>query len=143
MKPESAGYLAKARECLDAAKTINAIPLPPVAAKEAYLAAYHAAHAFVFENTGRAAKSHGGMRSMLPRSRKADPHGGRARAGEGARPAHGPTAETHAAAAEGRTAAAGGRCNAQGTDEKLQRRPGDDLEAGVRGSTAFQGWMRQ
>jgi uncharacterized protein (UPF0332 family) len=73
VKPESADYPAKARECLDAAKTIIAIPLPPVAAKEAYLAAYHAAHAFVFESTGRAVKSHSGMRTMFAQVAKADP----------------------------------------------------------------------
>ena len=73
MKPESADYLAKARECLDAAKAINAIPLPAVAAKEAYLAAYHAAHALVFESTGRAVKSHSGMRTMFAQVAKADP----------------------------------------------------------------------
>ena len=73
MKPETADYLAKARECLDAAKTINAIPLAQVAAKEAYLAAYHAASAFVFESTGKAVKSHSGMRSMFALAAKADP----------------------------------------------------------------------
>ncbi|MEO9191407.1 MAG: HEPN domain-containing protein [Acetobacteraceae bacterium] len=73
MKPESADYLAKARECLDAAKAINALPLPQVAAKEAYLAAYHAAHAFVFESTGKAMKSHSGMRTMFASVTKDDP----------------------------------------------------------------------
>jgi uncharacterized protein (UPF0332 family) len=73
VKPESADYLAKARECLDAARTIIAIPLPQVAAKEAYLATYHAAHAFVFESTGKAVKSHSGMRTMFALAVKADP----------------------------------------------------------------------
>lgn len=73
MKPESADYLAKARECLDAAKTINAFPLPQVAAKEACLAAYHAAHAFVFESTGKVVKSHRGMRTMFASVGKGDP----------------------------------------------------------------------
>ena len=73
MKPETADYLAKARECLDAAKTINAIPLAQVAAKEAYLATYHAAGAFVFESTGRIVKSHGGMRSTFALAAKAGP----------------------------------------------------------------------
>lgn len=73
MKPETADYLAKARECLDAAKAINAFPLPQVAAKEAYLAAYHAARAFVFESTGQTVKSHGGMRAMFARIAKEDP----------------------------------------------------------------------
>ena len=70
MKPETADYLAKARECLDAAKTINAFPLPQVAAKEAYLAAYHAAGAFVFESTGKVVKSHSGMRTMFAQRRE-------------------------------------------------------------------------
>jgi hypothetical protein len=52
LKPESADYLVKFRECLDVATTINALPLPQVAAKEAYLAVYHAAHAFIFERAG-------------------------------------------------------------------------------------------
>jgi len=34
MKPETADYLAKSRECLDAAKKINGLPVPQVAAKE-------------------------------------------------------------------------------------------------------------
>lgn len=68
MKPESAGYLAKGRECLDAAKTIDAIPLLPLAAKEAY----HAAHAFVFENMG-GIKSHSSLRTMFAQVAKADP----------------------------------------------------------------------
>ena len=42
--------------------------------------------------------------------------------GEGARAAHGPTAEAHPAAAERSTAAAGRRGHAQGTGEELQRR---------------------
>jgi len=72
LKPESADYLTKSRECLDAAKTINAFPLPQVAAKEADLAIYHAAHAFVFESTGKAVKSHKGMRSKFAEVTKGD-----------------------------------------------------------------------
>jgi uncharacterized protein (UPF0332 family) len=72
MRPESADYLPRARECLYAAKQINAMPLPQVAAKEAYLAAFHAAHAFVFESTGKAVKSHRGMRTMFARIAKDD-----------------------------------------------------------------------
>lgn len=73
MKPETADYLAKSRECLDAAKKVNALPLPQVAAKEAYLAAYHAARAFVFESTGKVVKSHSGMRTMYAQVTKDDP----------------------------------------------------------------------
>ena len=71
-------------------------------------------------------------RSRRPSGRGArsnpHPHGGRARAGQGARAAHGPTAETHAAAAERSTAAAGRRGNAQGTGEKLQCRASNDFK---------------
>jgi len=69
MKPETADYLAKSRECFDAAKKINALPVPQVAAKEAYLAA----HAFIFESTGKVVKSHSGMRTMLAQVTKDDP----------------------------------------------------------------------
>ncbi len=72
MKPESADYLSKSRECLDAAKTINALPLPQVAAKEAYLAVYHAAHAFIFEGPGKAVKNHKVMRSKFAEITKGD-----------------------------------------------------------------------
>lgn len=60
MKPESSGYLAKARHCLASAKTIAAAEVPDVAAREAYLAAYHAAEAN--ERTGKAAKTHRGVK---------------------------------------------------------------------------------
>ena len=53
MKPETADCLTKARECLDGAKQIAGLPLPQVAAREAYLAAFHAAEAYIFEQTGR------------------------------------------------------------------------------------------
>lgn len=72
MKSEAADFLAKAGECLDAARKIIAIPLPEVAAKEAYLAAYHAAHAFVFEGTGQIVKSHSGMRTLFARLARDD-----------------------------------------------------------------------
>ena len=73
MKPESADYLAKPRECLDAGERIAALPLPEVAAKEAYLAAYHAAHAFIFEKTGKVIKTQGGMRTMFALLSRDDP----------------------------------------------------------------------
>jgi uncharacterized protein (UPF0332 family) len=73
VKPGTADYLAKGVECLDAAKKINAFPLPQVAAKEAYLAAFHAAHAWIFESTGKVVKSHVGMRTMFALVSKDDP----------------------------------------------------------------------
>jgi uncharacterized protein (UPF0332 family) len=65
MKPETADCLAKARECLDGAKQIAGLPLPQVAAREAYLAAFHAAEAYIFEQTGRTVKTHRGLRTTF------------------------------------------------------------------------------
>ncbi len=67
MKPEAADYLGKSRRCLANAKTIADAGLADVAAREAYLAAYHAAEAYIFEQTGRAAKTHRGVRSQFSR----------------------------------------------------------------------------
>ena len=60
MKPEAADYLDKARSCLADAQQIATLPLPHIAAREAYLAVYNAAEAYVFEFTGRPAKTHRG-----------------------------------------------------------------------------------
>ena len=49
MKAETADYLAKARSTLADARTIAALPLPHIAAREAYLAVFHAAEAYIFE----------------------------------------------------------------------------------------------
>ncbi len=65
MKPETGDYLTKARHVLDGARVIAAAGLPEVAAREAYLAAFHAAEAFIFEHTGKAAKTHRGVRSQF------------------------------------------------------------------------------
>ena len=78
MKPEAADYLGKARQCLDAAKQIAAAtPLHHIVAREAYLAAYHAAEACLFERTGKAAKTHRGLRSEFGRLARGDPRIGR------------------------------------------------------------------
>jgi uncharacterized protein (UPF0332 family) len=73
MKPETADCLAKARECLDGAKQIAGLPLPQVAAREAYLAAFHAAEAYIFEQTGRTVKTHRGLRSTFSRLARSEP----------------------------------------------------------------------
>jgi len=67
VKPEAADYLDKARRCLANAVTIADAGLADVAAREAYLAAYHAAEAYIFEQTGKAAKTHRGVRSQFSR----------------------------------------------------------------------------
>ena len=66
MTPEAARFLDKARECLADATRYQPI-VPRVAAREAYLAAYHAAEAWLFERTGRIAKTHRGLRSQFAR----------------------------------------------------------------------------
>ena len=53
MKAETADYLAKARATLADAQEIAAMPLPHIAAREAYLAVFHAAEAYIFEQTGK------------------------------------------------------------------------------------------
>lgn len=63
MTPEIRYYLGKARQCLADVKTITALPIPQVAAKEAYLAGYHAAAAFILARTGKVAKTHTGVRT--------------------------------------------------------------------------------
>jgi uncharacterized protein (UPF0332 family) len=73
MMPEAVDYLDKARECLAAARSIAGLPLPAVAAREAYLAAFHAAEAFVFARIGRAVKTHRGLRATFARLAKDEP----------------------------------------------------------------------
>jgi uncharacterized protein (UPF0332 family) len=51
--------------------------LPHVAAREAYLAVFHAAEAYIFEQTGKIAKTHSGARSEFARLAKSEPRIGR------------------------------------------------------------------
>jgi uncharacterized protein (UPF0332 family) len=67
VKPETADFLNKARHCLSSAETIAAAGVADVAAREAYLAAFHAAEAYIFERTGKAAKTHRGVRGQFSR----------------------------------------------------------------------------
>ncbi len=57
--------MATAREHLAAAKSIMTLGLTAVAGREAYLAAFHAAEAFLFERTGKIAKTHRGLRTAF------------------------------------------------------------------------------
>jgi len=65
--PEAAQSLDIARQHLAAADASLGIPIAFVAAREAYLAGYHAAMAYVLEMTGKAAKTHSGLRSEFAR----------------------------------------------------------------------------
>jgi uncharacterized protein (UPF0332 family) len=60
-----ADYLDKAHRCIVGARTTTAAGLPHVAAREAYLALSHAAEAYIFEHTDKAAKTHRGVRSQF------------------------------------------------------------------------------
>lgn len=52
MTPEAIRYFEKADKCLTNAKTSLGVNLTNDAGRSAYLAAFHAAQAFVFERTG-------------------------------------------------------------------------------------------
>lgn len=73
MKAETADYLAKARQCLSDAQAIAGLAIHHVAAREAYLAAYHAAEAYLFELSGKAVKTHRGLRSEFARIARTEP----------------------------------------------------------------------
>ena len=77
MKAETADYLAKARATLSDAEKIAAVPVPHVAAREAYYAAYHAAEAYIFEQTGKVAITHRGVRGEFGRLARREPRIGR------------------------------------------------------------------
>ncbi len=73
MTPEAQDYLDKARGDLNDAVKIAAIGLATIAARSAYYAAFHAAEAFIMENTGKIAKTHSGVRSEFARLAKETP----------------------------------------------------------------------
>ena len=65
MSPEAGSYLEKARTCLSNARAILAIGLGDEAGRGAYLAGFHAAQAFIFDQTGKSAKTHSGVQSLF------------------------------------------------------------------------------
>jgi uncharacterized protein (UPF0332 family) len=71
--PEARLYLDKARQCLTNAEAILAIGLGNDAGRNAYLSAFQAAQAFIFESTGKVAKTHSGVRSEFSRLAKHEP----------------------------------------------------------------------
>jgi len=73
MIPVVAGYLDKARQCLSYARTNLTVGLGNDAGRNAYLAAFHAAQALIFERTGNVAKSHQGVHSEFSRLAKDEP----------------------------------------------------------------------
>ena len=70
MKPEAAQYLDKARQALKEARAVAAIELAEAAGRAAYLAAFHAAHALIFELNGKVPKTHRGVHTQFSRLAK-------------------------------------------------------------------------
>jgi uncharacterized protein (UPF0332 family) len=73
LTPEAAEALATAQQHLSDAKAIRGLLIGHVAAREAYLAAFHAAEAFIHERTGRPVKTHSGLRTVFARLAKDEP----------------------------------------------------------------------
>ncbi len=73
MTPEAARYLEKARQCLSNARANLSIDLSNDAGRNAYFAAFHAAQAFIFGRTGKAAKTHQGVQSEFNRMARDEP----------------------------------------------------------------------
>ena len=65
MKSESRQFLGKARRCLADARKSLQVGLSNDAGRGAYLAAFHAVQAYIFECTGKAAKTHQGAQSLF------------------------------------------------------------------------------
>ncbi len=72
MTPEAARYLDKARQCLADASLYRTL-VPRIAAREAYLAAFHAAEALVSDRTGKSAKTHRGLRAQFAHIARDEP----------------------------------------------------------------------
>ncbi len=67
MKPEAAHYLEKARQALKEARAVAAIELAEAAGPAAYLAAFHAAQALIFERNAKVPKTHRGVHAQFSR----------------------------------------------------------------------------
>lgn len=72
MTPEIHHHLRTANRCLKDATTLR-LSLPRLAARESYLAAYHAAEAYLLYSTAKIAKTHSGLRAEFARLAKDDP----------------------------------------------------------------------
>jgi uncharacterized protein (UPF0332 family) len=73
MTPEAGQFLQKAHTLLTEAGTMVHTGLHDAAGRNAYLAAYHAARAFIFERTGQIAKTHNGTQTEFLRLTRNDP----------------------------------------------------------------------
>lgn len=73
MTPEATRYLEKAYRCLSDARASLGFGLNNDAGRGAYLAVFHASQAFIFERTGKAAKTHQGVQSEFHRLARDEP----------------------------------------------------------------------
>jgi uncharacterized protein (UPF0332 family) len=74
VKPQSSAFLEKSRQFLaKAQELLDAHRWPDEAGRAAYLAGFHAAQAFIFESTGKAARRHGGVQRQFACLVKDDP----------------------------------------------------------------------
>ena len=73
MTAGAAAHLENARECLTRARVILDAGIAEDAARNAYLAAFHAAQALIAERTGRDAKTHKGVHTAFARLTKDEP----------------------------------------------------------------------
>ena len=73
MTPEAGRYLEKARRCLAHARAILGIALGEEAGRSAYLTAFHAAQALIFERLGTVARSHQGVHGEFAKLAKNEP----------------------------------------------------------------------
>lgn len=67
MTPQAGLFLDKAQLCLDRAAVMVGVGLNEDAGRTAYLAAFHAAQAYIFEQHRKALKTHSGVRTEFLR----------------------------------------------------------------------------
>jgi uncharacterized protein (UPF0332 family) len=67
VKPEAAQYLDKARQAIKEARAVAGIELAEAAGRAAYLAAFHAAQALIFERSTKVPKTHRGVHAQFSR----------------------------------------------------------------------------
>jgi uncharacterized protein (UPF0332 family) len=72
LTPETGFFLAKARRLLGEAEGMLAIHYNEAAGRTAYLAGFHAAQAVISDRTGRAVKTHSGVRTEFHRLIRGD-----------------------------------------------------------------------
>ena len=73
MKPETAQHLEKARQALREARAVAGIELAEAAGRAAYLAAFHAAQAVIFERNSKVPKTHRSVHAQFSRLARDEP----------------------------------------------------------------------